>query len=134
MYVEDIDGLISKWSINGREINTDTRSKSALHLRARHLLKKVFSTVQILEEISFKVKKNKTLYFDFYIPILQYAVEVNGEQHYKFVPRFHGTAQGFLQAKKNDAEKKQWCALNNILLTILPFNQSDIEWENSLNG
>jgi hypothetical protein len=52
------------------------------------------------------------LYFDFYIKELRTYIEVQGEQHYKFVKHFHGTRENFLKQKKRDSLKVE-CAINN---------------------
>lgn len=64
---------------------------------------------------------------DFFIPDLKVLIEVHGEQHYKFVKRFHKTNGGFNASKKRDKMKQEWCELNDIIYVELPFDQKD-EW------
>ena len=59
-------------------------------------------------------------------------IEVHGEQHYKFIPFFHGTMINFLSAKTNDNNKRQWCELNGIIEVELPFNESDNQWKSRI--
>jgi hypothetical protein len=87
----------------------------------------------ILEEVTIPISKKDRLYLDFYIPVLGTAVEVHGEQHFKFVPFFHGTAYGFLQHRQRDAQKIQWCELNNIQVISLNYNESIEEWRDKFN-
>lgn len=100
---------------------------SAPAKQARALLKTLFPCEQVLEELPIKVE-GKTLYIDFFIPTQKLVVEVNGEQHRKFNKMHHGTMQGFLQAKKNDKKKAQWCAINNLELVVLD-DDRESEWE-----
>lgn len=65
---------------------------------------------------------------DFYIPMERMVVEAHGEQHYKFIPFFHGTKLKFLQACRNDRVKEGWCEENEIKFVELPFDEGDEEW------
>jgi hypothetical protein len=60
MNIIDFDGNEHNWPPKGcKVLNDDTRKRSSLHLRCRSLLKKIFPTRQILEEVN--VKENSTL-------------------------------------------------------------------------
>lgn len=131
MIVQDINGRRSQWKVRGTEVLTDNRPRSSLHLTARKLLKDRFPTLQLLEEVAFNPAPKKTLYFDFFLPLRKVAIEVHGEQHYKFNSRFHTTAMEFMEQKKNDALKQEWCDINNIQLIILPFDDID-NWKAKL--
>lgn len=126
MKTTNLSGQSVEWKIKGEAIGRITSSN--LHSKARALLKTLFPTAQIKEEVPIPVNKGQTLYFDFYIPIYQVGIEIHGEQHYKFVPYFHGTAQAYAASKKNDRDKEAWCALNNIYLIILPFDEDTDDW------
>lgn len=128
MYVRDLDDKKLDWRARGQEITLDRRPRSAIHLRAREILKHRFPTAQILEEVPFKPRSKQTLFFDFYLPLYRLAVEVHGQQHYEFVPMFHSTRQDFIQQLRNDADKSEWCAINNIRLIILKYDMVD-QWE-----
>ena len=105
---------------------------SQQHLRARAILKELFSLNQILEEVS--LPGTKLLAADFFIPDLKMMVEVQGQQHYKYVPHFHGNASGFRASQKRDNNKKTWCELNQISLIELNSLESDDEWRARLSG
>jgi hypothetical protein len=112
-----------------------TRAKSDLHLRARCLLKSIFPCDRILEEVTLpgsKTKNSSVLYADFLIPSRSLIVEVQGEQHYKFIPFFHGNATGFKNARARDNDKREWCQLNGLFLVELPFNLQDDEWRKKI--
>jgi hypothetical protein len=66
---------------------------------------------------------------DFFIPDLSILIEVHGEQHYKFVKRFHKTKAGFKKSQLRDQKKKDWCELNDIIFIELPFDKVD-DWPN----
>jgi len=49
------------------------------------------------------------LELDFYIEELSAAIEVQGEQHYHFVPIFHHDQDGFKKLLASDQQKKRTC-------------------------
>jgi hypothetical protein len=126
MNVKDLDGNINSWHIVGN-INKSF-NKSSYQIQARNLLKKIYPTMQILEEVPIKIRKSETLYLDFYIPLNKKCIEVHGEQHYKFTPHYHNNKLAFLRAQKRDKDKKEWCEINNILYIELPYDEID-NWE-----
>lgn len=68
------------------------------------ILKKLFPAnphKRVFTEQYVNYKGNK-LFFDFYIKELQTFIEVQGQQHIKFVKHFHGTAENFRRQKKRD--------------------------------
>lgn len=134
MRVVDLDGNTHAWKIAGRTVDIDSRPRSELHLRTRSLLKQLYPTIPILEEIPIPINMGKTLHLDFYVPLTQLAIEVHGEQHYKFIPFFHGNRLKFIAAKRNDSFKAEWCQINDIRLVVLPYNETDEKWMERING
>lgn len=133
MKVRDLEGNISTWKLTGQIVTaTDKRSRSKLHVKARKILYEMFPTMKILEEVPINPRGNKTQYLDFYINQIKLAVEVHGQQHYKFNTMFHASARDFLNQKKNDADKQEWCWLNNITHIELPYNEDIEEWKNKI--
>jgi hypothetical protein len=54
---------------------------------------------------------------DFYNASQKIAVEVQGGQHLKYTPYFHGKAKSnFLGQIRRDNDKQKFCELNNISL------------------
>jgi len=96
---------------------------------ARSLLKELFPTCVVLEEIPIYIRKSEILYLDFFMPLTKLCIEVHGEQHYSFVKHYHNNIMGFVKSKKRDNEKKEWCEINNIVYIELPYNKTD-EWRN----
>lgn len=131
MIVEDLDGNKYEWRARGKTFLFDSSKGSGLHQSARSILKDRFPTIAILEEVSIKVRKRKTLYLDFYIPMRKLAIEVQGSQHFTFSSKFHGSKRDLLKQQKNDREKASWCELNDISLVTLRFDEVK-DWENQL--
>lgn len=85
-------------------------------------LKALFPHALIHQQYHISINK-QSLYFDFYIPSLGLMIECQGEQHYRFVPRFHGDKAGFKQHKLRDQLKRQWVKDNRKKLLEIPFNE-----------
>jgi DNA phosphorothioation-dependent restriction protein DptG len=128
--VRDLDGNSINWNINGCFQNAS--AKSSYHLAARKLIKEIYPTMHVLEEVPVYIRKNEIVYLDFYIPLIKKCIEVHGEQHYKFVPHFHGSLMDFAKAKKRDLEKKQWCEINSFSFIELPYNSQD-NWKDLID-
>ena len=133
MKVRDLEGNITTWKLTGQIVTaTDRRSRSKLHVSARKILYEIFPTMKILEEVPIKPRGSKTQYLDFYINQIKLAVEVHGQQHYKFNTMFHASARDFLNQKKNDADKQEWCWLNGITHIELPYNEDIEQWKKKI--
>ncbi len=127
MKVIDLDGNRSAWNLSGHKNNN--RKVSSYHEKCRELLKQQFPTLQILEEVDFYPKKGSVQYFDFYIPLKHLAIEVHGEQHYKFSSLFHKSKLDLIKAKKKDSQKAEWCDVNGIDLIVLNYNEDIEQWK-----
>lgn len=131
MNVKDLDGNASVWHLTGNIVKGSVEHKSSYHIHARSIIKKLYPTMQILEEVPINPHKSETLYLDFYIPLIKKCIEVHGEQHYKFVPHYHTNKLAFLKAQKRDNEKKEWCKINGIKFIELPYNDQE-NWEGTI--
>lgn len=130
--VKDTKGRWHPWNLSHCKVSRmDTRPRSELHLRARKLIKHIFPIEQSLEEVPLP---GETLFLDFYLPMRKLAIEVHGEQHYKYIPHFHGHPTGFIESRKRDSRKAEWCSLNGITLVTLKFSETDDEWRESISG
>lgn len=134
MNITNLDGDIVSWSLTGHISKGRIQHKSSYHLQARELLSSTHPTVQILEEISIPLRKGQTLYLDFYIPLLKWCIEVHGEQHYKFIPYYHGNMISFFKSQQKDREKQEWCILNGIKYIELPYNENIDQWKARLTN
>jgi len=137
MRVKGLNGKEYNLNLQGYSVyNDDTKKKSKHHVRARKIIKELFSGYRALEEVklpgSTATHRRSVLYLDFFIPNLMLAVEVHGRQHYEYVPFFHKSKAGYLKAMARDEDKKDWCDLNDINLIVLNYIDNDDEWRKSL--
>lgn len=133
MQVKDLDNNSHLWHLTGNIARGKITNKSSYHLLARELLSNTFPTLQLLEEVSIPLRKNETLYLDFYLPLKRLCVEVHGEQHYKFVPFYHSNVLSFLKSQKRDREKEEWCNINGITLVVLPHFETVDQWKSRIS-
>lgn len=129
--------------LNGKQYHLDLKkysvqksTSSSFHKKARELIAELFNGYNTYEEIKLPgtvdPAKKSALYLDFFIPNATMAIEVHGEQHFKYVPFFHKTKAGFLQHKVRDQRKAQWCELNNITLVELKWDESVEVWREKI--
>ena len=129
MKIKDLDGNIHTWKIEGTTVRSnEQRPRSKLHLAARSLLRGLYPTLQISEEVSVSLRRNKKVFLDFYINTIKTVIEVHGPQHYKFNTLYHTCAQDFLNQKKRDMNLQEWCEINNLTYIELPFNENEEQW------
>lgn len=84
-----------------------------------------------------KFLENSLQRFDFYCFYngKEYAIEYNGEQHYKYNPFFHGhDISVFYKYQERDNRKKQYCIDHNIELIIIPYTMSHEEIKAYINN
>lgn len=139
MKVKGINGKEYIWNLTKYDIfYDDARKRSKYHIRARNLLREIFHSYRILEEVklpgSTALNRKSVLYLDFYIPSTKMAFEVHGEQHYEYCTFFHKSKADFLKAKARDEDKIEWCNINDIQIVILKFSESDHEWREHIKG
>lgn len=134
MQVKTIDGHSLNWQLTGHYAHAKLSNKSSLHILARQLISTQYPTLQVLEEVPIPVRKSESYFLDFYIPILKTAIEVHGEQHYKFVSFYHSSQLGFLKSQKRDREKREWCDINNIKYIELSYNESQDQWSEKIRS
>ena len=58
--------------------------------------------------------------YDFYLPELNVAIEVNGTQHYEFIPKFFKNKSDFLKAQERDRRKVSYALAHGIKLYCIP--------------
>lgn len=94
---------------------------------ANYLIKKGISFVQ---QKTFEWCKNKKpLPFDFLITVEEYdfLVEIQGEQHYKFIPYFHIKQEKFLEQQRRDEIKKTTARENDMDLLCIKYDTNVVE-------
>lgn len=132
MNIVDLDNNVVSWHLTGCIAKGKIQHKSSLHLQARKLLTQNYPTMQILEEVPIPLRRSETLYLDFYLPLLKTAIEVHGEQHYKFIPFYHNSRISFLKSQKRDHDKQEWCEKNGIRYVVLGYMESPEVWNNRI--
>lgn len=56
---------------------------------------------------------------DFYVERLHLGIEIQGEQHYRFIPHFHRTYDGFLAQRRRDEFKSIICRAEGVKLFLI---------------
>ena len=139
MKVTGINGREYSWNLTSYNVDSnDKRKRSKFHVRARKLLKTIFHSYRILEEVklpgSTESHRKGVLYLDFYIPQIMLAIEVHGQQHYKYTPFFHKNKADFAIAKAKDEDKITWCELNKIDIIVLKHSDTDEQWREQIEN
>jgi hypothetical protein len=99
-------------------IDWDGGCRSKFQSSVKAFLRKYWEKDVVFEEL--KVVGTR-LSLDIYNANRKIAVEVQGRQHLKFVPFFHGTRLGYLDQLKRDEKKLEFCEMNGIkLVEIYP--------------
>lgn len=132
MKVVDENGKEYSWNLYGNLPRpSDNRPRSKLHLNIRDVLKELYPTDAVLEEVPIP---GKVLFLDFYLPLRKMAVEVNGEQHYSYNKFHFKNKLDFLEAQRRDIYKKNWCECNGIKLVTIKFDDDDGTIRKQLEG
>ena len=139
MKVIGLNGREYVWNLDGYSVAAnDARKRSKFHIRARKLLKEIFHSYRILEEVklpgSTQSHRKGVLFLDFLIPQIKLAIEVHGQQHYEFCPFFHKNKADFVLAKAKDEDKIEWCELNKVDLIVLKYSDTDEQWRDQIEN
>ncbi len=139
MKVTGINGREYVWNLNGYSVAAnDKRKRSKYHLRARNLLKEMYHSYRILEEVklpgSTESHRKGVLFLDFFVPQIKLAIEVHGQQHYEYTPFFHKNKADFAIAKAKDEDKITWCELNKIDIIVLKYSDTDEQWRDQIEN
>lgn len=133
MIVQLVGGGEANWKPHlQKKMLIENENKSTGHLMARSLLKELYPTIKILEEVNFPLTNKEWGFFDFFLPLLKIALEVQGGQHYKYNSHFHASYRDFLWQQKRDKEKRLWCKINDIQLIELDARKGTEEWKNQI--
>ena len=88
-------------------IDWKTPSKSKIQYRTKQFLESYWKNHVVFEEFPLVGTK---LSFDFYNANKKIMVEVQGAQHTKYVPHFHGKSKGnYVAQLRRDADKASFC-------------------------
>jgi len=107
-------------------INWDKKCRSKIQKRVKDLLNEHWFADIVFEEMPVIGTR---LTIDFYNANKKIALEVDGNQHYKFNKFFHGNSRlNFLAQLQRDDKKEYFCEINNIkLVRILESDKLDEE-------
>lgn len=84
-------------------------------------------STDFISQKSFKgCKYINSLSFDFYLPQKNTLIEFDGEQHYRFIKKFHNNMDGFKTQKIRDNIKTQYAIDNDINLLRIRWDEIDI--------
>lgn len=133
MIVKDLQGNSIKIALAGISQNSNKMAKSGLHLKARQILKELYPSIQILEEIQIPIRKGEHLIVDFFIPLLSIIIEVQGQQHYEKSSLFHKSDNDFMKQKKRDNDKRLFCEINAFTLIELKYDEVN-KWQEILKS
>ena len=79
-------------------------------------------------EKSFNDLKKGLYRFDFYVVggrAVPCVLEVQGEQHYQYVPKFYRSRAEFEAAKERDRRKISYCLVHEIPIYVIPYWELD---------
>jgi len=100
-----------------------TEKDSKLELQAKFILENVFKKpfLKIRPDFLQNDVTGQNLEIDLYNDELKLGVEVNGDQHYRFIPFFHRNKEAFRNQRYRDEMKKIKCRDNGITLIEIPY-------------
>lgn len=120
----------------------DLRDKTPQSAKSPGYVSKSESECKNILERLFGIQFNKTrpdflkndvtgrnLELDLYNQELKLCVEINGKQHYEYIPYFHNNKEAFYNQRYRDEMKKTKCRENGINYLEIPYNikLSDLE-------
>ena len=129
MRIVGLDGRSYTWNVSQYARNPDRRC-SALHNAVRSFLEKEFPVDRILEEVY--LPGSYGLIGDFFLPARLLLIEAHGVQHSKHTPFFQKSILDFLNQKKRDNQKREWCRLNGIRIVELYHEETTEEWQKKI--
>lgn len=106
-------------------INWKKQSRSKFQMSVKNFIQPYWANDIVFEE--FKIVGTR-LSFDFYNANKKIAIEVQGEQHMKFVKFFHGSRLNYLDQLRRDEKKLKFCNVNDI--TLVEIYPKDVINEN----
>lgn len=104
--------------------NGHTTSCGCTKSIGEYTIRQILITNNINFKTEYKFPDLSNRRFDFAVfnnNMLLYLIEYDGIQHYQYSNTWHKTQENFLQAKKRDEEKNQYCKDNNIPLIRIPY-------------
>ena len=108
---------------NGMEYMQHTPNDSRLELQTKFHLENIFKIpfYKIRPDFLRNEVTGYNLEIDLYNDDLKLAIEVQGDQHYKFTPFFHRNKETFMLQRYRDEMKKEKCKKEGITLIEIPY-------------
>ena len=104
----------------------ESKKESEGEAKVEGTLKKL--KIKFSRQKTFRDLKDKSfLRFDFFAKDkgIKFAVEFDGEQHFRYIQIFHRTPQGFEDQKRRDRIKNEWCRKHKIPLLRISYRDKD---------
>lgn len=124
MRVKNLQNEFVNWQIAQYAMNPNSQSKSQFQGRVGRILKGIFPSDVIIEEVPLP---EASMSLDFFVPSMKLAIECDGRQHTEHVKFFHKTQQEFLAQQKRDRDKESWCSINGFRMVRIYPDMSDAE-------
>lgn len=107
-------------------INWDSESRSKFQKQVKDFVKEYWMNDVVFEEFPLAGSR---LSFDFYNSNKKVAIEVQGGQHLKYTPHFHGKSKSnWLGQIRRDNDKEKFCKINGIkLVEIYPKDKLSVD-------
>ena len=105
------------------EWQDSSENDSKLERQAKVILEEIFKRpfIKIRPDFLRNEVTGYNLEIDLYNDSLKLGVEVNGDQHYKFIPFFHRNKDAFVKQRYRDEMKKIKCQQEGITLIEIPY-------------
>ena len=114
MKFKTLSGTLKRVSkIRNYIIDWNKKSRSNIQFETKQQVKEYWLNNVVFEE--FPVAGTR-LSLDLYNATKKIAIEVQGQQHRKYVPFFHGNKMNYLDQLRRDKQKIEFCKLNGIQL------------------
>lgn len=103
-------------------IKWDKPSRSKIQFKVKNFLKNYWERKIVFEEFPMAGTR---LSFDIFNASDKIIVEVQGEQHTKYTPFFHGNQKmNYIDQLRRDKDKLEFCKINDIKLVEVYYNDS----------
>lgn len=101
-----------------------TGKDSKLEIKSKFILENIFKRpfTKIRPNFLRNDVTGENLEIDLYNPDLKLGFEINGQQHYKFVPFFQKNHEAFRNQQYRDHMKREKCRQNGITLVEVPYS------------
>ncbi len=117
MRLLNVNGRLVNKNVQKHRIKWDDKSASNIQFRAKKFFKQYWKSHVVYEEFPVYGTRLRVDLINFTKKI---AIEVHGQQHFKFNKFFHSNSRiKFFQSMKRDWEKTEWLELNDIKLVEL---------------